>query len=89
MNFKLGCATCHARFDFSLREDEDVKKIICPSCGKDLGSFKLKINPDEMVMTEFSSDPMPNYELTFRSSDPLRPVAKIDIFPDTLNIDPS
>ncbi len=75
----IRCTNCKTAFDFSVSTEDDLKKVICPKCEKEFGTFEVNFDLNEMILTEWSPDPIPAPTIKFRSSNPSNPVATVDI----------
>lgn len=79
MRINIKCVFCQNSFDFTVTPEDGAKKVICPKCERDHGTVEMEIDLNEMIMTEWSPDPMPAPTIKFRSSNPSNPVATVDI----------
>lgn len=78
MTLQLRCK-CHHNFELGLNESDGYVDAICPKCGHNGGSFKLELDPSEMVMTLSSPTPLPSHTVTYRYSGFANPVKPIDL----------
>ena len=52
MNMVIRCTNCKTAFDFSVSTEDDLKKVICPKCEKEFGTFEVNFDLNEMILTE-------------------------------------